>query len=446
MINRHYDDESLIAMMGVPDASDDPHVPGCPDCAGRIESFGAIASMLAEAETWDMRELSEEPRAETVATLRAFASRMQREDEAAVSLVERLLAGPREVWTQSLRRHPECRTAGVVRRLLTLAYDAVVTMPPDAVEMTALATEIADHLDVQGTTLAQLRGSAWRDRAYALYYTSRFDEALAACDRADEAFAECIAGEWDQARVGIVRALVLRTFEKFDESRSYAANAGRVFGYFEDLERIASARIVETNVLTASGQVRLAYSILGNLEKQLRDTSLVETHGRVLANFGRCAAEVGEIPEALNAFEMASSIYAALGITTESLRVSWNVAEVLVRAGELDAGEARLELLMVEMAKLGLIVESATSALSLAEILLASDRFEHVEAICRKAMECFHRSGLGYSTRALTALSYLQEAARNRTAKVDLVRSVRQYISDLPKQPQFLFAPPPGDW
>ena len=244
MIDRHYDDESLIAMLDAPAASDDAHLPGCPDCSARIESFGTIASMLAEADTWDMRELSMEPRMETIATLRAFASRMESEDERAVVLVERLLAGPSELWTKSLSRHPECRTAGVVRRLLALAYDAVVTMPPDAVEMTALATEIADHLDGEDPTLAQLRGAAWRDRAYALYYTSRYEEALAACDRADEAFAECVAEEWDQARVGIVRSLVLRAFEKFDEAEAAAEACARVFTRFEDLDRMASAAMI----------------------------------------------------------------------------------------------------------------------------------------------------------------------------------------------------------
>lgn len=445
MIERHYDDEALIALMGDHADAQDAHVPGCRDCSERIESFGLIASMLAGAETWDTRELSAEPRARTIETLRALASRMEDENESAIAFVERLLAGPRELWMSALNRHPEWRTAGVARRLLELAYDAVVTMPPDAVEMTALATEIADHLDAPDGSAAQLRGAAWRDRAYALYYTSRYDEALAACDRADAAFAGCAVAEWDQARVGIVRSLVLRAFERFDEAEKSATEAGRTFDTFEDVDRIASARLVETNVLITTGRYEAAYEILQSLESRVRETSFAETHGRVLGNLGHCAAKLGKYDQALNSLDAAAGIFEMLSIKTESLRARWSIAEILTMAGRFDAAEKRLEAVMFEMADLGLVAESATNALTLAEILLVGQRYDRVEDICRKAIQAFERSGLGYSTRALTALSYMQEAARNHTVKVELLRSVKQYISSLPAQPQLLFAPPPGD-
>ena len=85
-------------------------------------------------------------------------------------------------------------------------------------------------------------------------------------------------------------------------------------------------------------------------------------------------------------------------------------------------------------------VDAALASLDVAELLLAQDRYEEVEEICRSTMQAFELAGLSYTARALTALAYIREAAIQRRADRTLVRNVREYIRELPRQPNLLFA------
>jgi hypothetical protein len=102
---------------------------------------------------WDSAEVRLDPVPATIANLRAFADRMAYEDAAADAILPELLAGQREEWMPRLMAHPEWRTAGVVRRLVGAIDRALATMPPDAVGITTLATEVADHLQPTACSL-----------------------------------------------------------------------------------------------------------------------------------------------------------------------------------------------------------------------------------------------------------------------------------------------------
>jgi hypothetical protein len=95
------------------------------------------------------------------------------------------------------------------------------------------------------------------------------------------------------------------------------------------------------------------------------------------------------------------------------------------------------------MEQLGMTSEAALAGLDVAELLLAQNRYEEVVEICRSTMQAFELAGLSYTSRALTALAYIREAACQRRADRTLVRYVRDYIRELPRQPNLLFAPAP---
>lgn len=446
MIDRHYDEEALIALLETDRVSTDPHLTSCAPCAEKLESFQLIAEAMRDRDVWDARDLRTEGVPATVATLRNFADRMTADDLAADAILPHLLAGPRDTWMARLNEHAEWRTAGVVRRLLARAYDAVMTMPPDAVEMTAMATAIAEQLDAASQpsdTVARLRGAAWRDHAYALYYTGRFTEAEAALRASERHLSDCFVDSYDLARVGIVKALVLRPFDRIEEAKKAAAASADIFAEFADVERNASARLAEVHLLFSQGDFIAADCLLRELDAKLERTACIDTHARVLGNLGYCARKLGKFDEAIRCFETAAALLEDLGVETEVVRVRWNVAVVLGEAGRASDAVARLRALTPEMERLGLTSEVAWNALELSELLLAESRYEEVEELCRSAMQSFERAGLSYSTRALTALSYLREAAQQRVASRALVRKVRQYIRELPSQPNLLFAPLP---
>ena len=116
---------------------------------------------------------------------------------------------------------------------------------------------------------------------------------------------------------------------------------------------------------------------------------------------------------------------------------------MLAEAGKVPDACERLRNLTKEMEQLGMTVDAALASLDVADLLLTQNRYEEVEEICRSTMRAFELAGLSYTTRALTALAYIREAASQRRTDQTLLRNVREYIRKLPRQPNLLFAPAP---
>jgi tetratricopeptide (TPR) repeat protein len=446
MIERHYDDEALISLIATSRAGSDLHLPGCEPCNAKLESFRMIADALDDQDIWDTRAVRTEAIPATITNLRAFADRMTYEDTLAEAILPELLAGPREEWMPRLNEHPQWRTAGVVRKLIARAYDAVVIMPPDAVAMMTVATDVADHLDPADSpsdAVTRLRGAAWREKAYALYYVGQFTDAEAALFTAERHLSYCIINEYDLARLGIVKALILRPFERYAEASNVAAASSRTFERYGDLNKTASAKLAEVHMLFSRALYAEAERVLHKLEQQLSSSDHVDTHARVLSNLGSCYRKLGKVELAIQSYDCASALLDAIGARTETVRIRWNVAVMLAEAGRVVDACQRLRDLTAEMEYLGMTSEAALASLDVAELLLAQDHYEEVAEICRSAMDSFELGSLAYTARALTAFAYIQEAAKHRRADRALVRTVRDYIRRLPAQPNLLFAPAP---
>ena len=446
IIERHYDDESLIALMENEREEADGHLPACEPCSGKLQSFRTIAGALHRRDVWDARPLQSDASVSTIRNLRAFADRLSYEDQQAETYVTELLAGSREEWMPRLEQHPEWRTAGVVRKLVAMTTPAIMTMPLDGLAMSELSTEIADHLEpasYPSDTVLRQRGSAWRDHAYALYYVGRFAEALNSADIADSHLRECTVDEYDRARVSVVRALTLKATEDVSSAVTEARVSGETFVRFGDLARLASARLAEAHLLYSRAQFEDARVILEDLEERLRHTTNATMHGRVLGNLGYCYWKLGRPDEALRYNEAAVTISDSLGERTESARIQWSTASILASAGRVDEAWTRLQSLQSTFDSLNMTSEAALVRLDLSELLLARGEYGAVEELCRTAMRSFEQAGIPYTARALTALAYIQEAAQQRTATPKLVKHVREYIRRLPQEQELLFCPPP---
>lgn len=439
--DRHYDDEALIALMEAKGEPSDPHLPGCENCSEKLESVRMIAEALKDETVWSESSL---PVPSTIASLRAAATRMEDEDAQAEVDVRELLAGTRDSWRGRLDAHPEYRTGGLVRKLIASSDHALDTMPVDALEITTLAATIADDLDLTSCSpgqLSQLRGSARRQRAYALFYTGNFADALIETDRADAHFASCAVDAYERARSGIVRAIVLRALERWTEGLEAARESVRVFAEFADLDRGASARLAEAHLLFSRRDFEQAVTLLHEQEALLQGSDHVETHARILMNLGYGYWQLGKIADSLNYYDAASEILVGIGIETEALRVRWGVATMLADGGYREEALGRLREIASEFERRGMASEAALAGLGIAELLIANQKFAEVDAICQRAMRSFEQAGMSYSARALTALAYMRETARNRSATPEIVRHVRDYIRRLPADEHLLFAP-----
>jgi tetratricopeptide (TPR) repeat protein len=197
-------------------------------------------------------------------------------------------------------------------------------------------------------------------------------------------------------------------------SMSEARRSSETFTRFGDITRFAAAQLAETVMLMANSEFERALDLLQQLERQVRQSADVNTHARVLANLAYCSAKLGKVNAALNYGDAAAMLFDEIGVRTESVRLRWTTASVLATAGRVDESHARLMQLKETFDHLEMTSEAALVRLDIAEILLAREEYASVEGLCREAMRSFENSGVTYTPRALTALAYMQEAARAR--------------------------------
>lgn len=450
MVDRHYDDEALISLLEsarADPAEKDPHLRVCGECRETLGTLRSLSVTMKDDVVWREAEAAADaPSTETIASLRFFADGMAREDAAADVMLHDFLAGDRRTWTLRLQSHPEYRTGGMVRRLLATADRAIDTMPPDALVLTALATDIADDLEpahYPSDTVAKLRGAAWRDHAYALYYTGSFSEAEKAVLAAESHFSDCSVGDWDLARVSLVRALTSRATDRLSEATDLARTAADAFFGMGDTLRAERAKSLEAAVSFKAGRYREALAIWSTLSR-VESPAATSELPLIWLNIAACHRELGDIPTALRFSQMAADGFEMANTQTEALRARWNIARMLVTAGRHQDAVQRLQPLLGDFAGLGMRSESALVALDLAELFMIDERMTDVAQLCRTAMKQFEDAGVAYSSRAMVALSYLREASYSGEASVKLVQHVRSYVKRLQREPQLIFAPPPA--
>jgi len=424
-MNAHYDDDALIALLDTPD---DPHIAECADCRASFEEYQAVTSSLGDNSVWNFRPLNEEPNRQTIANLQSFASAMRAEDEAATPLVAELLAGPREEWMPRLLANEKYRTAGVVRALMEASDKAIDVMPPDALEISALATEIADKLDPKmypSDTVMKLRGNAWRDRGYCLYRCSHFAESTRALNVSNQILSEVVVADYDIARLGIARAVLERSFESFRSASRIAERSVSTFRSHGDTNRMVSAALASAQAKWKSGSSHEALNDL--LALSALDAVDADTQSRLFITVAAIHRDLGDEEAAITYFTQAR--FANGDSNCNELLIQWSIAILLSRVGAGDQAEKALLQLSKSFEALGLYSEAVQVGLNLAELYLQSGRHSSVEVVCRRAIDFYTRGGLSMTERVLTAFGYLHESARQRRTTPATVREVRRFLS-----------------
>ena len=142
-------------------------------------------------------------------------------------------------------------------------------------------------------------------------------------------------------------------------------------------------------------------------------------------------------------YQVAEEMLEELGVKPEATRVRAHVAVLLASQGHLAEAKRRLRQTIAEFENFEMRVDAVISGISLAEVLLVEDEFQEVVVLCERAIEQFRASGASKMSEALVALTYLQEAARQKRATVAVARHVKKYLEQIPTRPNLLFAPPP---
>jgi tetratricopeptide (TPR) repeat protein len=439
MIEQHYDEEVLAGFLAEPidSAARDRHLAGCSLCKQTLNSIRDTAGLLKHPDVWRSESFSSAPRAETLAFLRNVQRTMSDEDAAAEVYVKQLLTGSRGMWAARLAEHPEWRTAGVVRKLIAATDRAIDLMPLDAVEITALATKIADKL-ADSERVSHLRGSAWYEFGYALLYTGAYGQALDALASAESHFVRVRIGDHELGRLYLVRAMVYRALERSGDSLPAIASAAAIFRAYGDNDRSYAAKLAEALALYSSRRFREALTL--NLEIANQETIAPRWRAAAQQNAATCYRELGDFDAAIDHFVKAIHAFESAGMMSFRAKARWTLARIFVARNQYDPALRMLTELRGEFEELGMANDVAIVSLDIAEVLIATERHGDIAAACRPAMAYFEKAELTASEAARTAVTYLCDAALAGKATSSLVADLRKVFVAQPKRPELLQA------
>ena len=439
----HYTDEALFrfaegtSTMGPEIES---HLAICGRCSAELGAHREIVEALQSDEVWN--EPPPPPR-QFIVDVTEFSARAKAEDVQASALCDEILSGPAAWWSQRMRQNAGTLTAGVVRELLERMRKYLASSPANALQVTALAIDIANALPVSGYPcdyVVKLRAQAFRDHAHVLSFMGRYPEALEFADRSRRLFDQVPLPEYDLARLAQVRALILRCIDRNDEALALARDAAQTFLRFGDMNRFANARVIEGAILFEAARYLEALTVWLDVE----DHPALDTTTRIgmIHNVAICYRELGQLDKAAERLSRCVAEHEMTGGTTERTRSRRNLGQTLVRAGRYTDAIPVLRQSWREFEELDLVADAGLSALELAEALLLAGQATEVPAICRHIVEAFSRAGM--TSRAITALSFLREAVALGQANPSLIRHVHDFLRELPAEQPRLSAPPPG--
>ena len=440
----HYDDEALFEYVEgtSPIAADiESHVSNCERCSTEVGEHREMVATLSSSEVW---EAAPAPPRQFVVDVVGFADRARREEQAAVALCDAILTGPAAWWQQRLRQSGGAHTAGMVTQLLERMRTLLGSSPTNALQVTALAIEIANALDVADYPcdyVIKLRAQAYRDHAYVLSFMGRYPEALEYTDRSKRLFDQVPLPEYDLARLALVKASILRSVDRVEDALALIRGAAETFLRFGDLSRHAVARQTEASTLYLRRNIEEALAIWKEVEAS---NVTLDEHAsvRLTHNIALCYTDLGRPQEAIEYITRCIAEYEILGIETERTRSRWLLGRALSACGRYQDALPILRQTWREFEQLDIIAEAGLVALELAETLLVMGQPDEVPAICRDVIGQFTRAGM--ASRALTALSFLREAVALGQATPSLVQHVSAFLRHLPAEQPRLFAPAPS--
>ncbi len=362
-----------------------------------------------------------------VASFGAIARKLVQEKVDSTDQVLRVLREtPREEWL-TLAGRPEFLTSGTLDSLGKLAAE-LERDPQESLAATALATTIADALSEDSypqVVIAQHRGQTWKDRARALCYLARYDEALAALDRADAALEGHGTLAHDRAINDFVRSIVLSHLRRFDEAQDLLESCRAVFNDHGDDRLYRQCTVAAGNLLVRRGDYRAAREVLREL---LHDSDAASV-AIARSSLGWCAIHLGFAEEALEHFKESERRHRELAWTVDALRAAYGTGSALLHLGKIEAAIERLTFARRHFLEHALVEEAGLSGLEIVEAKMIRHELEEAKTLAATIVREFTHAGL--NRRAVAALAYLNDAIAASSATPEIVRNVHAYITAL---------------
>ena len=360
------------------------------------------------------------------------AARLEREREASADLAARYLRDtPVDEWPR-LAEMADLRNNAALEQMSEEVRKRLHRQPRQALAIANLSASIAESLPLSQyppLVLAQLRANAWKDRASTLRYLARYDEAIEAAERGEEALAEFAGLAHDRAIVRLVKGMVLAQMERFDEAHAILSECRQIFREHGDIRRYVQAGVAEGNALYRGSHHAEAERLLEDLLRDAVASGDLESQARIHNNLGFCATHLDDYARANIHFSEAVAKFTDLGFTAEVSRTERGAGLVLIGRGQNASGLARLHKARQAFTEVGMIEEAGLCALNIAAVQVDGGNYSEARDLIQTVIDEFLAAGL--DDRAVDAVVRLRNAIDVDNATAETVRTVHAFIESL---------------
>jgi tetratricopeptide (TPR) repeat protein len=362
----------------------------------------------------------------------SVAERLERERDDSSDVVARYLRDtPPEEWSR-LAEMPDLRNNAALEQMSEEVRRRLHRKPREALAIANLSASIAESLapsQYPSVMLAQLRGTAWKDRASTLRYLARYDEALEAADRGEEAVAPFATLEFDRAIIRLVKGMILAQQERFEAAHAILSECRQLFRQYGETKPYVQAGMAEANMLYKENHHSDSARLLQDLLHDAISAEDLESQARIHNNLGHCATHLGDFSGANVHFSEAVAKFTDLGFVAEVPRTAFGAGVLLIGKGQITAGLARLREARQAFTTAGMVDEAGLCALRIVEVLLERGEDFAARELTQEVIDEFTAADL--DARAITAIVRLREAIDVDDATAETVRTVHAFVKEI---------------
>lgn len=440
-ISDEHPDDLLLDQFADDPASVPPevaaHISQCAKCRGKV-AFDQKLRELGPERSSRSGTMSREARSAI-----QFRRQTEIEDVEANRLLDDVINNPYAFVLVRIVRRKQFQTGGVVRKLSGAARTWVDKDPLFAFQLAKAATIIADALldgYYPSGAVNDIRGLAWKERGNVCWYLGRYADGLQAADNADAAYKSSNNPGDGLASVKALRATILWRQKNYVEALRFITAAAADYLRLRMTQRYIEAKETEAAILHRMGRIdvaRLAYQKTYEMAESINDTAM---KARAAKNLSVTAREAGDLGSASHYALIALRLFEELDYTLTVIRTRFLIAQISLTAGHFREASRSFRQIASEFETAGAFDEAADVKLDLSEALLMLGELEEVEAVCTELVMFYRQQNI--ITNALTAVSFLKEAAAHRSISRQHIVHVRRYLADRKDDPELMFAPP----
>jgi tetratricopeptide (TPR) repeat protein len=372
-----------------------------------------------------------ERRRERALDFAAAATQLETErDERADVAAGHLRDTPQSEWPR-LAESSALRNNAALEQLSEEVRKRLERNPSEALAIADLAASIAESISNRYPPLvvAQIRATALRDRANALRFLGRLDEAYDVIETAESRLNDFPAAVYDRAIIWFVKAMILAEMDHFDEAERMIDAASAIFADVNDSVRFLQAGVIHGNLLGSQGRYAEAESLFRELLTIAVRSGDVETEARLHNNLGYCYVNLDDYMKANIHFSESIAKFTDLGFGAEIARTGRGAGVVLIRKGQFDTGCERLREARRSFAKLRMHEDAGLCALRIIEAMVDRGQTEEARSLAATVIDEFTAAAL--DVRAIDAVVQLRQSLDADGATAEAVRTVHTFVERL---------------